>query len=55
MPASLLRSQFDTLEEPLPDERVIMVVAAEPPEREVQKIIDTLGRSAPGSQGQVSP
>jgi len=40
MPASLLRSQFETIEEPLPGEPVIEVDAASPPEVEVQKIID---------------
>jgi carbohydrate kinase (thermoresistant glucokinase family) len=42
MPASLLRSQFDTLEEPLPGEPVITVDAAGTPEAEVQAIVQAL-------------
>jgi gluconokinase len=45
MPASLLRSQFETLEEPSPDEGVITVDASDPPELEAQRIIDGLGLS----------
>jgi gluconokinase len=42
MPAKLLQSQFDALEEPGPDERPI-VVSVEPPPREiVTRIIETL-------------
>jgi gluconokinase len=42
MPARLLQSQFDALEEPGPDERPI-VVSVEPPPREiVTRIIETL-------------
>lgn len=47
MPASLLRSQFETLEEPLPGEPVITIDATDPPEVEVQRIIETLGLSEP--------
>ncbi len=47
MPASLLHSQFTTLEEPLPGEPVITVDADDQPELETQKIIDALG--LPGS------
>ena len=36
MPASLLRSQFETLEDPLPGEPVITVDAGAPPEDEVR-------------------
>ncbi len=43
MPASLLHSQFETLEEPSPGEPVITVDANEPSGVEVQKIIDALG------------
>jgi gluconokinase len=46
MPASLLRSQFETLEEPLPGEPVFTVDAAETPALEMQKIIDALALSA---------
>ncbi len=45
MPAFLLKSQFETLEEPSPDEPVIMVDAGDPPDVEVEKIIDALGLS----------
>lgn len=53
MPARLLQSQFDALEEPGPDERPI-VVSIEPPPREiVARIIETLKagdrQSGPGS------
>jgi gluconokinase len=42
MPARLLESQFEALEEPGPDERPI-VVSIEPPPREiVARIIETL-------------
>ena len=43
MPASLLRSQFATLEEPAPGEPVITVDAGDPPDIVVQTIIDALG------------
>lgn len=43
MPASLLKSQFDTLEEPLPGEPVITVDAGEAPEAEVEAIVAALG------------
>jgi gluconokinase len=43
MPASLLHSQFATLEEPLPGEPVITIDADDQPELETQKIIDALG------------
>ncbi len=46
MPASLLASQFDTLEEPLPDELVISVDASGTPEKEVQAIVEALGLNA---------
>ena len=49
MPASLLRSQFETLEEPLPSEPVTTIDAGDPPEVEVQKIIDALCLSSAGS------
>jgi len=45
MPASLLKSQFETLEEPSPDEPVLIVDAGDPPDVEAQKIIDALGLS----------
>ncbi len=49
MPASLLRSQFETLEEPLPSEPVTTIDAGDPPELEAQKIIDALCLSAADS------
>jgi gluconokinase len=42
MPASLLRSQFDTLEEPTPDERPIVVPVDQPPAAQVQRILAAL-------------
>jgi gluconokinase len=45
MPASLLASQFDTLEEPAPGEPVIVVDAGRPPDVEVQEIIEAIGHS----------
>ena len=50
MPASLLESQFETLEEPMPDEPVFTVDAGDPPEVEVQEIIDALGLSGPRAE-----
>jgi gluconokinase len=52
MPPSLLKSQFEALEEPLAGEPVITVDADETPEREVQAIIDALGLSAAGMEGE---
>jgi gluconokinase len=43
MPASLLRSQFDALEEPKSDERVVAVEADGSPETEVAAVIAELG------------
>ncbi len=43
MPASLLRSQFDTLEEPLPGEPAITVDADATAEAEVEAIVRALG------------
>jgi gluconokinase len=43
MPASLLRSQFGTLEEPAPDEPVVTVDAGESAEAEVAAVIAALG------------
>jgi len=42
MPASLLKSQFDTLEEPTPDEGVVTVDAGGNPETEVAAVIAAL-------------
>ncbi len=42
MPASLLRSQFEALEEPGPDEPVVSVDAAAPPVAEAQAALDRL-------------
>ena len=44
MPASLLKSQLDTLEEPLPGEPVITIDAGGTPEAEVEDIVKALGR-----------
>jgi carbohydrate kinase (thermoresistant glucokinase family) len=53
MPASLLKSQFETLEEPAPGEPVITVDVGETPDREVEAIIDALdlsgSRAEPGA------
>ena len=43
MPASLLKSQFDALEEPKPDEPVVTIDAGGSPETEVAAIIAALG------------
>jgi gluconokinase len=43
MPASLLKSQFATLEEPTPDEPVVTVDVGESPESEVAAAIAALG------------
>ena len=43
MPASLLRSQFDTLEEPGPGEPVTVIDAGGSPEAEVEAIVKALG------------
>jgi gluconokinase len=42
MPASLLRSQFDTLQEPTPDEPVVTVDAIGSPDAEVAAVIAAL-------------
>ncbi len=42
MPPALLKSQFDSLEEPQPDEPAIRVDIGAPPEELVQKVIDEL-------------
>ena len=50
MPGSLLRSQFETLEEPEPDERVVTVEAGESVEAEIAEIVaalDLAGGEAP--------
>jgi carbohydrate kinase (thermoresistant glucokinase family) len=47
MPASLLRSQFDALEEPAPDEPVVTIDAGGSPETEVAAVIAALGLDAP--------
>lgn len=43
MPASLLHSQFEALEEPTPDEPVIVVDASATPDAQTQSIIAALG------------
>ena len=45
MPASLLRSQFDTLEEPTPDEQAVTVDAGGSADEEVAAVIATLNLS----------
>jgi gluconokinase len=46
MPASLLKSQFETLEEPSPDEGVVTVDAGGSPDAEVAAVIAALGLGA---------
>lgn len=46
MPASLLHSQFETLEEPTADEPVITVNVADSPEDEAQAVLDALAARA---------
>ncbi len=43
MPASLLRSQFEALEEPAPDEQVVTVDASQSAEAEVAAVLAALG------------
>jgi len=43
MPVSLLQSQFDALEEPADDERAISVSIDQPPERIVERIVESTG------------
>jgi gluconokinase len=47
MPASLLKSQFDALEEPLPEENAIVVPVAMSPPRVAATIIQQLGPGTP--------
>jgi gluconokinase len=47
MPGSLLRSQFDTLEEPTPDEQVVTVDAGGSADEEVAAVLATLNLSPP--------
>jgi carbohydrate kinase (thermoresistant glucokinase family) len=49
MPASLLRSQIDTLEEPSPDEPAITVDAGDPPDALAGRIVEALGLASEGS------
>jgi len=42
MPASLLHSQFETLEEPSPDESVVTIDANGPPEVQIEEIVAAL-------------
>lgn len=46
MPLTLLRSQFDTLEEPAPDEQTLRVDVTGTPEQIAHRIIDQLGLGA---------
>ena len=55
MPASLLRSQIDTLEEPDPSEDPLTIDATAPPDQIAEEIIRRLGvatvvQSAPSSR-----
>src|SRR5947209_5508942 len=43
MPASLLKSQFDSLEEPGPDEPVVVVEVTLPPDKEANAALAALG------------
>lgn len=43
MPPSLLASQFETLEEPGPDEGAVVVSMRLPPKRVVERIVALLG------------
>ena len=43
MPLSLLKNQFDVLEEPLPEENAVIVSIALPPQRVAERIIAALG------------
>ena len=45
MPSSLLRSQFDALEEPAPEEKVLTVLAQDRPEALVEDIVAALSLS----------
>jgi gluconokinase len=47
MPASLVRSQFETLEEPAPDEPVVTVDAGGSPDAEVAAVIAALNLPVP--------
>jgi len=53
MPASLLQSQFDTLEEPGPDEDPLTVDVGPPAGQVAEEIIRLLGSSAAVGQGVV--
>jgi len=55
MPASLLQSQIDTLEEPLPDEDPLTVDVGPPSGQVAEEIIRRLGASAAVSQGAMRP
>ena len=60
MPAALLQSQFDALEEPRPDERPIVVSVAMPPRRVAQRILEDaglaeVGTGAPSNKGSDVP
>jgi gluconokinase len=46
MPAALLRSQFDALEEPASDENPVVVSIEEPPAAIVERIVTALGLGA---------
>jgi carbohydrate kinase (thermoresistant glucokinase family) len=46
MPVSLLRSQFDALEEPAPDENAIVMTIDDDPEKIVAAIVERLNLSA---------
>jgi gluconokinase len=51
MPAALLRSQFDTLEEPGPEENPVIVSVAAQPEAIAERILAELGADPKGITG----
>jgi carbohydrate kinase (thermoresistant glucokinase family) len=51
MPAALLQSQFDTLEEPLPVERALVADISSPPQEVVAAIIAKLGSAEASRTG----
>src|SRR5262249_62361330 len=55
MPARLLQSQIDTLQEPLPDEDPLTVDGGPPSGQVAEEIIRRLGASAAVSQGPMRP
>jgi gluconate kinase len=54
MPAALLQSQIDTLEEPSPDEDALTVEIDRPPQDVAQDVIRLLAGSVPVAAGTAS-